>query len=145
METHQAISNYTQSQKLCVLLPETPNGCHFSSYRLTPALQWWMSHCLNLLEEVSHQAVLLSENDRHHCRRNWTAVVRVPQETGCRMEFLVRIFLSMEVRIDMEKNIKDNSFSRKEGWVATQTVQSTRADPQGHLKSGWLFYIVTEI
>lgn len=144
METHQAIPNYTQSQWLYVLLPETPNGCHFSSYRLTPALQWWMSHCLNLLEEVSDQAVLLRGKDRHHCRRIRAAVGRVPQETGYRMESLVRLSPSMNVRIDIQQNIKDNSFGRWEGWVATQT-QNTRADPQEHPKSGWLFYIVTEI
>lgn len=144
LETHQAILNYTHSRWLYVLLPETPNGCHFSSYHLTLAVQWWMSHCLNLLEKVSHQAVLLSGKDRHHCRRIRAAVGRVPQETGCRMELLVRLCPSMNVRIDIQKNIKDNSFDRREGWVATQT-QNTRADLQGHPKSGWLFYIVPEI
>lgn len=144
METHQAIPNYTQSQRLYVLLPETPNGCHFSFYRLTPALAWWMSHCLNLLEEVSHQAVLLSGKDRHHCRRTRAAVGRVPQETGCRMQSLVRLSLSMNVRIDIQINIKDNSFDRREGWVATLT-QNTRADPTGTSKAELAFYIITEI
>ena len=74
-----------------------------------------MSHCLNLLEEVSHQAVLLSGKDRHHCRRIGASVGRVPQETGCRMESLVRLSLSMNVRIDIQMNIKDDSFGRREG------------------------------
>lgn len=40
---------------------------------------------------------------------------QVPQETGCRMELLVRLCPSMNVRIDIQKNIKDNSFDRREG------------------------------